>query len=143
MRLLIPAAAAMLAGCAAVSPYGSYVGDLPPAASGTIGADLGGYVATTLPAGKSVVWVGPAGTAGNSPLGLALENTLRSRGFAVAPDTPTPPANAHEIRYFVTPVPRDWQANATVTVDGRPASRAYVVDQTGSARPIGPFSVLD
>lgn len=140
-KILLPLAALCgLSACATIDPYASYAGRVSPAAVAAVSKDVAGYVVTVLPPGKSTVWVRPSGNA-KEVTGLALENALRQRGFAVAPDGPTRPVGAHELRYLIEP--DGAGATARIILDGRTVSRWYGTDATGNVIPAGPFAVFD
>lgn len=129
-----------LSACAAVDPYASYSGKVSPAAASAVSDDVAGYVVTVIPPGHSTIWVRPSRDA-KSMTGLVLENALRRRGFAVAPDDAGRPVGAHELRYLIEP---DGQgATARIVLDGRTVSRWYGIDQSGHVVPAGPFTVFD
>lgn len=140
-KILLPMAALCgLSACCSIDPYASYAGRVSPAAVAAVSKDMAEYVVTVLPPGKSTVWIRPAGHT-KEITGAALENALRERGFAVAPDGPTRPVGTHELRYLIEPYGEG--ATARIILDGRLVSRWYGTDATGNVLPAGPFAVFE
>ena len=143
-RLLAPLLTASgLAACAVVGPNTSYVASLPaPTDAQVLAGSIGGFLATQLPAASTTIAFSPTpqDQAGN-PLTPVLANTLRQKGFAVAEGS-APPAGAHTLRYWVTPLDGSGEL-VRLTIDGRKdASRLFVRTAAGGLQSGGPFTVI-
>ena len=141
LRFAIPCLAALLSGCA-FGPNGSYVAPLQqPADANVLASGIAGFVAMRLPAASStlVLDATPSDQASNS-LTPALAAALRRRGFAIAEDGQPVPADAHRLRYLVTPL--DNGDLVRLTLDGAvEGSRFFVRNTAGGLQAGGPFTV--
>jgi len=92
-----------LAACA-VGPNTSYVAALSaPTDAAVIAAGIGSFMKTQLPAASTTLVLDPTPTdQASNALTPVLADNLRQQGFAVADGAA--PADAHTLRYWVTPL---------------------------------------
>jgi hypothetical protein len=105
-----------------------------------VGREIAGYIATSLPAASTTVWVAvPPPTADDSStFAAAAVASLRERGFAVA-EGEAAAAGAHALRFDAYPL--DGGVLLRVYVDNSQASRWYGRDASGSLSPASMFTV--
>lgn len=146
--LLISALIAGLSGCASNSPYGNYSA-APAAYNKTMASDTVAYLVTQYPpALTSLNIMQPADDA----YGNALVTLLRGRGYSVKEYAPESSSKAQpavksvtapgvDLRYVVDSLaPAADLYRVTVTVAGRPASRAYIPQKNGTVAAAGSWS---
>ena len=132
-----------LAGCATQGPNLSYVGSpLAVSSAAPIASEIATYAAGQLPAAQSTILLEPPppGQAAND-LTPAVTAALRAKGFGIA-EPGTSAANAHSLRYIVTPVGQDVLLR--IIVDNRiAAARLYQPDGKGSLVAASPLTAME
>jgi hypothetical protein len=122
----------LLAACGNTQPWppGSYAEKVSAQTGVTLGREVAGYVATTLPPG-SAVHVARAGT--DDQVASVASPILSQSGY-------TNDTQAHEVTYVAQPV--DGGMMLRVSIDNaQGASKFFSVDQTGGLASAGPLTV--
>ena len=139
--VLVAVLSLVLAACASHSTKNANPDAIAATDAVYVGGEVAAYVARTLPAASSTVWVQvpPAPPkAGPSPLAAAVGAELRELGFAVAEGDAGSSA-AHRVRYDAFPL--DDGVLLQVAIDGELASRWYARDPAGALAPASAYTV--
>lgn len=132
-------AGALLGGCQAMNPDGLVTSSAPPEISGpaasAIAGDMVSRLAEHVGPGTGTILLKPDG----SPFGGALEDSLKTWGYAVVSDQKPDGEKLIPLAYVIDS--HDGQVLARLSTGSVDLGRAYTTTATGAA-PASPLSVM-
>ncbi len=146
-RFILPAIGMLaLTACATDPVASSYIGgSLSATDSAVIARAVDDFVAARVPPASSTLVIAPATvarTAGTlTALPESVADDLRRTGYGIAPNSGPVPAEAHIVRYLVTPL--DGAVLLRVTIDGTEVSQIFGRTNEGVLFPASPPTELE